>query len=63
MLGGLLASWLMAQYSSQSMDAEFSVFWHDQRPKLRDALREAGSDNEHTNDEIAASEAGDVKLV
>ncbi|HYA18554.1 MAG TPA: DUF2235 domain-containing protein [Bryobacteraceae bacterium] len=57
MLGGLLDSWVMAQYSGWRMDAIFSVFWHDQQPKLRDALREAG------NSEFAAPGAGDGRLV
>jgi hypothetical protein len=39
--GGLAASWALADYSGWRMNEVFSVFWHDQQPKLRDALKEA----------------------
>jgi hypothetical protein len=41
MASGLLASWSLAQYSGWRMNEVFSVFWHDQQPGLRDALKEA----------------------
>lgn len=36
-----VASWLIAEATGRRMSAVFSVFWHDQQPKLRHALRTA----------------------
>jgi uncharacterized protein (DUF2235 family) len=45
--GGLVVSWALADYSGWRMNEVFSVFWHDQQPKLRDALKEA-QDSAHS---------------
>jgi hypothetical protein len=61
MVGGLIASWVMAQYSAWRMDEVFSVFWHDQQAKLRNAFREARDDD--LTAPASAAKSRDGKLV
>jgi uncharacterized protein (DUF2235 family) len=39
---GVLLSWLMAVSSGRRMSAKFSEFWHDEQPRLREALEPWG---------------------
>jgi len=36
LIGGLLASYLLASFADRRMSATFSQFWHEARPKLRE---------------------------
>jgi uncharacterized protein (DUF2235 family) len=40
-IGGQVASWLIGESTGSRMSAVFSVFWHEQQPKLREALKMA----------------------